>query len=322
MRKIPPAYQTLFSDLQQRLQWAETEPGSVYVQQPSGKVYVKRRIGAAYKSEYLGSPSDPETAIKAEAVRAANTERRDRRQLVQTLKSAGLPGPTLAMGQILEAIAAGGLFNPSNGLVIVGTTAFATYAPLIGAVPAAQSLTTQDIDLALVEIAVAEDRAGSSIHAALANAGINMKPQGTYSPPARLTGNGLTVEFLTPLRRGGETIIPAKSLGVSAQALPFMDFLIANPIPVAVLHGAGVLVRVPQPARYAIHKMLIANRRPAGDMKSHKDLQQARQIMEAMIASGQGEALDDARAIAEAKGEKWRKALRAAERALEAQGRF
>ncbi len=318
MRSIPPTYQTLFADLQQRLQWAEIEPGSVYVQKPSGKVYVKRRIGAAYVSEYLGPPKDPNTEAKVAAIKAANEQRRERRQLVQTLKAAGLPGPTLAMGHILEAIAAAGLFNPPAGLVVVGTTAFATYAPLIGEIPAAQALITQDIDLALIELAVAGNRPGS-LHAALARAGVEMRPEGAYTPPARLTGGGLTVEFLTPLRRGGEPVAQAPGLGVSAQTLPFLDFLIADPIPIAVLHGPGVLVRVPQPARYAVHKMLIANRRPAGDPKVRKDLDQARQIIEAMTASGQVGAMDDARAIAEARGAKWRRALEASERAMQRQ---
>ncbi|MET0606002.1 MAG: GSU2403 family nucleotidyltransferase fold protein [Beijerinckiaceae bacterium] len=317
MRKIPSVIQTLYSELHQRLHWRETDTGSPYVlRQGDAKfVYVKRTIGARTWAEYIGSEGASDTVAKVTAIKAANDDRKERRHIVRALKTAGLPGPTIAMGRILEAIAAGGLFDPPKGLVLVGTTAFAAYAPLIGFVPDAHAIMTQDIDLAVIELAIAADRPNASIHSAFERAGINMAPEGAFDPPARLVGGGLTVEFLTKLRRGGEGTVRARGLGVSAQALPYMDYLITDPIPVAILYLAGVLVRVPQPARYAVHKLIIANFRKRDDpAKRLKDLQQAAQLIRGLHDSGQGADVNDA--LADAKG-KARKLIDASLKAID-----
>ena len=61
------------------------------------------------------------------------------------------------------------------------------------------------------------------------------------------------VEILTPNRgpdRDQPIALPA--LGVRARPLRFLDFLLAEAIPAAVPYRYGVLVNVPQPARYAV----------------------------------------------------------------------
>ncbi|WP_158266874.1 GSU2403 family nucleotidyltransferase fold protein [Alsobacter soli] len=64
------------------------------------------------------------------------------------------------------------------------------------------------------------------------------------------------------------------------------------------LHGAGALVRVPQPARYAVHKLLIAQKRAMDSAKAQKDLDQARALFECLASQDPDplqDALDDAR---------------------------
>jgi hypothetical protein len=97
-----------------------------------------------------------------------------------------------------------------------------------------------------------------------------------------------------------------------------VEFLIADPVPVAGLHGAGVLVRVPQSANYAAHKLIVASRRPANDPKIQKDLSQAAQIIDAMIKAGMSTAIEDAFADARANGPAWRSAMDKSQRALDA----
>ncbi|MBL3684602.1 hypothetical protein F2981_18295 (plasmid) [Sinorhizobium meliloti] len=53
--------------------------------------------------------------------------------------------------------------------------------------------------------------------------------------------------------------------GAAAQPLRFLDYLIYHPIRAVLLHGAGVLVNVPAPQRYAIHKLIVASRRLTDD---------------------------------------------------------
>lgn len=98
------------------------------------------------------------------------------------------------------------------------------------------------------------------------------------------TRSDLMVEFPTPSFRPEEDIRDLPALGVAARSLHFLNFLIAGPIKAAALYRSGVLVQNPQPERYAIHKLTIADRRRAGadQIKSRKDMDQAALMIEAL----------------------------------------
>jgi hypothetical protein len=74
---------------------------------------------------------------------------------------------------------------------------------------------------------------------------------------------GLRVDFLTP-NEGKETGRPQAlpALRTDAQPLRFLDYLIHDPEPAVILHGAGIHVYVPAPARYAVHKLIVSRRVP------------------------------------------------------------
>jgi hypothetical protein len=93
----------------------------------------------------------------------------------------------------------------------------------------------------------------------------------------------LRVDFLTP-NEGQETGKPQAlpALQTDAQPLRFLDFLIHDPEPAVILHGAGIHVHVPAPARYAVHKLIVSRRRPEGLAKRDKDLQQADALFEVL----------------------------------------
>lgn len=94
----------------------------------------------------------------------------------------------------------------------------------------------------------------------------------------------LILEFLVPAR-GRETgkPVPVPGLGINAQALRFMDALARNPICVKF---RGVSVRVPHPADFALHKLLIAPRRKEAG-KAEKDRGQAVALLRALKEMGQ-----------------------------------
>ena len=100
--------------------------------------------------------------------------------------------------------------------------------------------------------------------------------------------------------------------GTSAQPLRFLDFLIREPVRATMLHGAGIPILVPAPARFAIHKLIVGTRRRdtnEGTAKGDKDRQQAVILMEAMMALRQGQALADAYMEAWDRGPAWRQAI-------------
>lgn len=109
--------------------------------------------------------------------------------------------------------------------------------------------------------------------------------------------------------------------GAAAQPLRFLDFLIRDPVRAVVLHGAGISVNVPAPARFSVHKLIIASRRLVSDdgtAKSRKDRLQAATLMKTMIAQHQNEAIADAFMEVWDRGPAWREAIEASLRQIDA----
>jgi len=74
--------------------------------------------------------------------------------------------------------------------------------------------------------------------------------------------DGVTdVDFLVPRMREGKTIVYLNPLGVYAQGLLSLNFLIAEPIPAVAVYRSRIVVQIPCPERYAIHKLIVAQRR-------------------------------------------------------------
>jgi hypothetical protein len=75
----------------------------------------------------------------------------------------------------------------------------------------------------------------------------------------------------------------------------------------AVLHSAGaVLVNVPHPARYALHKLIVAGERPASRIaKSNKDVQQAAALLSVLGEQARWQ-VDEAWSDLVARGPGWR----------------
>lgn len=86
--------------------------------------------------------------------------------------------------------------------------------------------------------------------------------------------------------------------------LQHIAWLIADPVPTVALWGAGVPVAIPQPARYAVQKLILAQKRdPGSRLKRSKDLAQAKALIEALLRHDPF-ALEDTIATARAQGEK------------------
>jgi hypothetical protein len=71
------------------------------------------------------------------------------------------------------------------------------------------------------------------------------------------------------------------------------------------LYNAGVAIVVPQPARYAVHKLIVAQERRTNRIKRMKDLAQARELM-TILQETDPHALDDALEDARSRGPQWR----------------
>ena len=94
---------------------------------------------------------------------------------------------------------------------------------------------------------------------------------------------GFAVEILTRYGRGRKSPVVIDSLTCAAEALSYQEYLVEDTSEVVALYGPGVLVRIPTPVKYAVHKLLIAQRRKPHDPKKQKDLMQARELLDILI---------------------------------------
>lgn len=277
--------------------------------------YAARRVGSEMRFFYIGEDSD-ETRARIEGIaelHAKAKERQDERsRLVRLLRAEGMTPTDRATGSILSAMAGAGTFR--LGGTIVGTNAFRLYEGELGIrLPLGGMANTGDIDIAQFgKLSLAlEDKVDPGL--AETFSALKFDPMPGHGPGRTWRwaqgGSGQLVEFLTPAF-GEETIRDLPALGVNAQALNYLNFLIAEPIHAAAIYRSGILVQVPRPERFAIHKLIIADRRRdgAGSLKASKDREQAAFLV-AVLAQDRPDDLAEAYEDALSRGPRWRERI-------------
>lgn len=191
--------------------------------------------------------------------------------------------------KVVQRLADYGFFRA--GGVLVGTHAFLSFGNMLG-VRWGDSQRTQDVDFAHAgrQLAIAlPTNIEIDTHAAIESLKLGLLPiehSGGGTGATYLDPNDpeFQLDFLTPLHRGGNESFRHPQLGIKLQPLKFMEYLLQDVQQAAVLGAAGtVLVNVPHPARYALHKLIVAGERPASRIaKSNKDIQQAAALLAAL----------------------------------------
>src|SRR5215467_2937199 len=317
--RFPLSAHTIYQDLLEmhRLGSIAAIGGTPFLKElPYGKYwYARQRIGHRPVDRYIG-PDSPALRERLASVAKHHQAQKDfdRRAatFVAQLRSAGLPAVNRTIGTVLNAMARVGVFR--LGGTLVGTHAFRLYAAELGASFSGTMAATEDVDVAAFENLklVIEDKVDPSI--AETFKALHLEPAPGLDPKHRPTrwameGGGTTVDFLVPRMREGKDVVYLDPLGVYAQGLPFLNFLIADPIPAVVLYRSGVLVQIPRPERYAVHKLIVAQRRSgAARAKAVKDLVQAGALIAVLAEDRPGE-LAEAYETALGSGPKWRDAI-------------
>lgn len=301
MKSIDLMYQTMLAELGQRsldAAWTADFPAEGrftpatvkgrkywYFDTPDGHGGTKRR--------YVGPAEDPDIAARVADHKRDKDDLRARRRMVNTLtREGGMVSPDAMSGDIVAALAEGGLFRLRG--VLIGTVAFQCYSGLLGVRLPMASILTGDADIAQ-DYAISREVEDSlpPIVELLQGVDASFRPvphrSGVAASSAFQNADGYRVEFLTS-NRGSDDYVeqPAKMPalgGASADPLRFLDFLIREPVRTILLHRSGVSVVVPDPSRYAIHKLIVASRRHTdgqGPAKREKDIRQAALLFEAL----------------------------------------
>ncbi len=278
--------------------------------------YDRYRIGSEVKERYLGEDSEALRA-RLDRFRSLKEERaqrrRERARLVRLLRSERFLGMDGTTGSLVAALAKAGVFR--LGGVLVGINAFRIYEGELGLhLSFDQTAMTNDIDIASFEalsLALGDTVLPSleEVFSDFSFAPVPGLDAGKVWKWRQAAGESL-VEFLTPSFDEKEDVREFAALGVSAQSLHHLDYLIAEPIQAAAVYRDGILVQVPRPERFAIHKLIVADRRREGpdSLKSRKDLLQA-ELLIAILAEDRPSDLVEAYQDAINRGPRWRERI-------------
>jgi hypothetical protein len=307
MRKQPLENQTLYSELVDRLTAMEAHrtighlKGTFVTKTIKGERYhyfQHSEPGGRKRQIYLGRKDEAlERVLERfeESRPEASMERSSVERLCAQLRAGGALVTDSASARVLRALSDSGLFR--LGGVLVGTHAFTVIGNRLG-VSWSSSLRTQDIDVAaerVLRVAV-DDSTTADVPDALESLEMGFLPvpgldRKSPSTSYKVRGQSLRVDVLTPLHGGGETgVVEVPRLKASAKSLRFLDYLIERPVTGAVVDGGGVFVRVPDPARFALLKLILSGERSATEhSKREKDLRQAGEVLAVLLDERPGD---------------------------------
>lgn len=316
MRPIPLNLMTLYADLAQNVDLRSVPPGSLATKSIKNRkyLYLTSKDGSARIERYIGPADDPAVVEQAEQFRQAAEQAKLQRNTVTLLKQARIPAPTLVQGRILEVISNAGLFK--RGMTLVGTVAYQSYACIVGAHLANAAYATNDIDLSVAEFIAAEKE--EDIGSILKRADPSFAPHWHANDklPRIFKSSNFQVDILTRHGRGRKSPVLVEKLGCAAAALSFQEYPAEETIEVVALYGTGILIRVPTPTRYALHKLIVAQQRaPTSLAKKQKDLRQAKELLDILIEIDENnlqDRLDEARD----RGKSWKAAINASLREI------
>lgn len=243
--------------------------------------------GGATRQVFVGRDDEKLRALVA----AAGT--RDTRRIDALAKGAialGCAATTPAHFRVLRRLNEVGFF--AAGGVLVGAHAFLAYGNALG-VAWRDIAHTQDIDLAHagrnISLALAPGFAVDT-RRAIDSLETGFLPVAGFRPWDRTASfvskvdRQLRVDFLTPLVGGKGEVYEHSQLGINLQPIRFIEFILEDVHQAVILSAVGaVMANVPDPARFALHKLLVfAERRARNPEKALKDLKHAAALLEVL----------------------------------------
>jgi hypothetical protein len=228
--------------------------------------YLQYRKGRAVKTDYVGKEVPASLRDRLAERERLEDELRRVREGLRLLRKKGeaasdLVDPLVAILRMLTTEKAW-----EAGLEIVGSWCFLLYQRHLPMVK--YPLRTEDLDILIprpfkgkaFDLAGYLQRLGFTQH-------FN-RDGSTY-----FAGNRMKVEFLSREGRPGtRSVRSVKALGVAPQELRYLEILFEEPLTLKV--ARGVRAKVPAPAAFLFHKLIISTR-PERGAKKEKDVRQA-----------------------------------------------
>jgi len=271
LQKHAPPLMALFAEA---VEWATSQsridmqpPGHIAVEprDRGGRYAYWVRYGPASKlqRQYLGAAGSEK---HLETVAALDGLKRIKEQ-AKNLRKLGFEAVEHDAALVIAELCNAGIFT--GGGILIGTRAFGSILNHLG-YRATPFLGTQDVDIA------------------------RLKAIKLATP---LPAGGFAELLLVPGRLSSKpySVVPVPELDAHATTLPFLDYLIGDSWQTIIVGRDHLIpVRCPQPARYCLHKLVVASLRSGlENPKIEKDLVQAG-ILAAILHEEDPGAIDEA----------------------------
>ncbi|MBF0446214.1 MAG: hypothetical protein HQL68_11550 [Magnetococcales bacterium] len=241
---------------------------------------------------YIGSDSDStHLFIKKhkEGAKHFLEEKKRVRELTKMVIAGGVIVFDRSTYSIIEALGNQGVFR--SGGVLIGTQAFIAICNLLAINPTGTGMKTHDIDIVKEKrITVAAGDTPISVVDTLTALNMGFTPIPPFNhkeqPTSYRSKTGISIDFMVPMTGKHKVgVVKIPTFGVHAQPLRYLDFLIEETIDAPVSSNSKtVLVVVPDPSRFAFHKLIVASKRPVIDtVKIAKDVAQAAVLFEFLL---------------------------------------
>lgn len=310
----------LYSDLRERLEVFEAMrnisalPGEFTTKTVKGSLYhyFQATLSGGRIQFYLGRDSKEIRHLIAERTEGKKPVCADQ-QLFQRLAAQIIAGGVVAVpaeiARVINCLANSAVF--SVGGVLVGSVALHIISTHLGIHLPDSIRTTQDIDIASeTRVRVALPHLSADVPAVIESLQMgffpvprlsNKEPSTSYA----IRGKTLRIDLITPMKGSSNKPVHIHRFNAAAQPLKYLEYLIEDPINAAMISGTPCLVKVPQPARFALHKLIISQERDVSSAdKKRKDIAQAIALLEALHEDMPSE-VEKAKAALAAHGETW-----------------
>jgi len=281
-------------------------------------------VGSQVKDFYIG-PDDGKTHALMEAYQAgrpaAEAKAERIKRLAAMLRVSGVSLTDRDSTRIIKGFAEAGVFR--LGGILIGTHAFRALGNAL-AVTWPAALTTSDVDFGAfarnIDVGILQTPQTMAYIPKVVDAlGMGFVPNPRRTLKLReerstsffIPGTDWKIDLLTAqMGANREEPIAIPRFGIYAQPLTFMDYLLEKSMEAVIIGPTAVLVRVPEPARFAVHKLLVAsNRGPQAALKADKDRLQAALLMSCLESEWPGN-LTLAAEAALSRGPSWARRLR------------
>ena len=332
MERLPLPTRTAYAELLELLLALEATrsighaKGTFVAKTVKGREYLYFQYsgpGGRVEQRYLGPRSEALATVVQRFERERETvavEHEHIQSVAAVVRAGGAALTDGASARVVAALAQAGVFR--LGGVLVGTQAFVVLGNLLGVqwkgTGAGGHIRTDDVDTgATRHLHVAVPELAADVPKALDQLEMGFLPVPGFDPKApstafKVRGKGLRVDLLTPAPSSPSaklpSAVPIARLNAAATPLRFLDYVLEDAQPAALVNGGAVLVNVPSPARFALHKLLVATDRPSAlHSKVDKDFAQAALLVDTLEEDRPG---DLAAAWKAMRGRGWAKRVR------------